>query len=776
LLNLVRYNPFSEGNTRFVMRILIGKNYSLKASALIILICLSFSLLNNCSEEKDHPRSYPRVKTNPVTNITANGATFSADIFSMGTEPIIEHGFVWDEGYYPDLTDDKILLGQAPEAGIFSADISSSLAKDVKYTVKAFVKTAEHVVYGLPVTFVSLGAGAPVVTDFEPKMARWQDTLVVTGKNFSWVKTNNTVRLNQVECYLVKATDTTLTVIVDTGVKELKSAVSVEVDGNVSRLENDSLQLLAPYFIFNPSKGFGGSRITLSGIFNPDPSRNTILFNNFQAKIVYTSRISLVVQVPAALDAETSYIKYNAVPFSVTSPAPFTLAPPKISSIEPLTGNFSSEVKISGENFIPQEGNPTVLFGNYSAVVKSVKENELVVYVPNTMDSIPANITVTIGPVSTVSDQLFTLSPPQILSTQPTQFSAGSSITINGTGFSPDASLNKVYLGTYPLTVTASTGNVLTATVPASIPGGYYNLYVVTGGYRRLLPLNFAFNSQWTEIPVPPDFIWIPQSEEFWAGTSWSLNNYGYLLDESTGTFSSFNPLGNVFTTLSQNSFFSYAYKDGVVNRDTIYMMYNQRLYRYDFPLNTWVDINDLPLDQYGHGVAYSINDKIYYGLTWYGSLSKKLYEYDPDNKTWTARNLSMNYSSAMVVTYFTIGNKGYALFADNTFCCYDQGINTWIRLQSFPITPVTGCVSFVINGKAYVGLGGVRLLDPVYADFWMYDPANNTWTKSASMPLGQRFNSVSFVANNKAYIGFGYHYYTKLNDFYEFDPNYVAK
>jgi N-acetylneuraminic acid mutarotase len=254
------------------------------------------------------------------------------------------------------------------------------------------------------------------------------------------------------------------------------------------------------------------------------------------------------------------------------------------------------------------------------------------------------------------------------------------------------------------------------------------------------------------------------------------LNGIGYMMDNAGGTMSSYNPAGNAFTVLNTFPFFTFSYQDGVVNRDTIYLMSNLSLFRYDFSLNSWVEINYLPMGIYGHGVAFSLNNKIYYGLTQYSEISRYFSEYDPDRKTWISKKSFPDLSSAPAATYFTINNTGYALFMDQTFCQYNPDTDNWIKLASFPFEVAPGCVSFVINNKAYVGLGDTGISDPRYADFWVYDPLTNVWTKNTSMPGGQRYNSIAFVINGKAYIGFGYKSSTKQKDFFVFDPNYTVK
>jgi hypothetical protein len=73
-----------------------------------IFIILLFNL-SSCEEEKPEPRTYPRVNTFPVINITENGATFRGEIYEAGTEPITECGFVWDSYSDPRYNTSDIL-------------------------------------------------------------------------------------------------------------------------------------------------------------------------------------------------------------------------------------------------------------------------------------------------------------------------------------------------------------------------------------------------------------------------------------------------------------------------------------------------------------------------------------------------------------------------------------------------------------------------------------------------------------------------------------------
>ncbi|WP_299755868.1 kelch repeat-containing protein [uncultured Pontibacter sp.] len=95
--------------------------------------------------------------------------------------------------------------------------------------------------------------------------------------------------------------------------------------------------------------------------------------------------------------------------------------------------------------------------------------------------------------------------------------------------------------------------------------------------------------------------------------------------------------------------------------------------------------------------------------------------------------------------------------------------LGEWQKQSDFAGVARSSSVSFVIDGKAYVGTGhdGSKRLN----DFWMFDAATNNWVKKADFPGAARSAAVGFSANGKGYIGTGYDGTGYLNDFYEYDP-----
>ncbi len=128
------------------------------ASLLLMLVIAS------CSKDIITPREYPRVKTLEVSNISKTGATFNAEIIYQGNQKIIEHGFVWME--YKVLNEvlqspsleysEKVVITQPITTGVFNSEISNAFDAGTKYTIRAYARSNEYLVYGKFIFFTSL--------------------------------------------------------------------------------------------------------------------------------------------------------------------------------------------------------------------------------------------------------------------------------------------------------------------------------------------------------------------------------------------------------------------------------------------------------------------------------------------------------------------------------------------------------------------------------------------------------------------------------------------
>lgn len=104
-------------------------------------------LLLGC--EKDaviQPRDYPFIILRQPDASTYN-VEFIADIKNIGTETVLEYGFVWSLHSKPTILDSKMILLNPIPMGNFRYEKVEALMDYRKYYVRAFVKTAHHYVY-----------------------------------------------------------------------------------------------------------------------------------------------------------------------------------------------------------------------------------------------------------------------------------------------------------------------------------------------------------------------------------------------------------------------------------------------------------------------------------------------------------------------------------------------------------------------------------------------------------------------------------------------------
>lgn len=94
----------------------------------------------------------------------------------------------------------------------------------------------------------------------------------------------------------------------------------------------------------------------------------------------------------------------------------------------------------------------------------------------------------------------------------------------------------------------------------------------------------------------------------------------------------------------------------------------------------------------------------------------------------------------------------------------------TWVQKNDFPASERTAAMSFVVNNKAYVFGGTTNDNSTFFKDVWQYSPANDSWIKKNDMPVERGFG-VSFVINGKGYVGTGANSNGILDDFWEYNP-----
>ena len=190
-----------------------------------------------------------------------------------------------------------------------------------------------------------------------------------------------------------------------------------------------------------------------------------------------------------------------------------------------------------------------------------------------------------------------------------------------------------------------------------------------------------------------------------------------------------------------------------------------------------WVKAPDFEGLPRSGAAVFTIGDYAYV-TTGYGTNSNRFqdtWRYHAVNGTWDkmadfpgeARNNAVSF----VVDgkgYVGLGANSTTMFSD--FYVYDPAADKWEAIPEFPGTARWGAVAFSLNNIGYVGTGRDKDVQD-YNDFYSYSPSGNVWSKSTSTPVKRSF-AFAFVLNNNAYLGGGVNNNANVASFFAFDGN----
>lgn len=418
------------------MQLILKFHHRLFLLLVISILSVLLLILPGC-EDDPVARDYPRVRTLGVIDISPDGATFKAEIYDQGNAQISEHGFAWALSISNIEYGNTVLLGALDTTNRFSANISSSLIKDRRYYVAAFIKSGEYTVYGNVVEFDSQGSHGPEITGFSPERAICGDTIKVRGRFFSTTRGQNNVTLGNVTATVCDpVSDTLLYVLVPFNVSGSENLISVEISGTRTTYTEKPLIIDLPQIeSLSPAQARWGDTITLS--FRYLKKTDNIQFFLGQNRMVtagsYDGKtVSLIVPYEASLPVMDLAVYANDTRFTFSGR--FTLLPPLISRIYPVIASWSDTIALYGV-FNTNKSLAQVLFGDIAGKVVSVARDSIKVIVPNELPGNPEILTYKYGNFTCSSPQLFSFSPPVIESVSPMSGYAGGIITITGKYF-----------------------------------------------------------------------------------------------------------------------------------------------------------------------------------------------------------------------------------------------------------------------------------------------------------------------------------------------------
>lgn len=319
-----------------------------RLSFILLIIFIAFSCNKDENElQYDAPIFY----TEPVTDITPEGAKFSAKIVSLNDDEVIDHGFIWSREPEPNAENSlKVSLGSDLSNDIFTTTINSSIKVNNIFYVRAYIKTNVTTYFGSINSFKSLGESAPKIFKIVPDTASWGDTLTIIGDNFSFNLNENHIKFNDLKSELIDSKeDSLIRFIVPINLDTCISDISVTYMGNTSNPKTFSL---TPPIItsFTPTEGVYDQPIEICGNYFKE-GMTRVFIGDKQVELDKVSDSLIKTRIPSGLEMGEKELKVSVAWKDVIFNESFFNKTPIINDVYPDSITFGDEITIVGENF-----------------------------------------------------------------------------------------------------------------------------------------------------------------------------------------------------------------------------------------------------------------------------------------------------------------------------------------------------------------------------------------------------------------------------------------
>lgn len=188
-------------------------------------------------------------------------------------------------------------------------------------------------------------------------------------------------------------------------------------------------------------------------------------------------------------------------------------------------------------------------------------------------------------------------------------------------------------------------------------------------------------------------------------------------------------------------------------------------LWKYNPKTNSWKQLADFPVESTNKCISFTYDNKIFigFGFSVFG-FEKDLWMYDPQTDIWIELSQETVSPRAGAVScsnseYMYFGT-GYDTHSLNDWWQYNPQNNSWKKLKNIPGTGRITAVAFSLNERIFVATGmrfkGDLTGGHAKDDLLEYDAKKNAWYHRGTIPGGGRENAISFVIDGKAYVGLG--------------------
>lgn len=269
--------------------------------------------------------------------------------------------------------------------------------------------------------------------------------------------------------------------------------------------------------------------------------------------------------------------------------------------------------------------------------------------------------------------------------------------------------------------------------------------------------------AQWTTIPnypgAPNDgcLSFVIGNKAYVGGGTQSSDFYEY--NPATNTWANKTKIGQG-TSRAWAASFTFNGTGYAVGGDSATYALLDDMWAYHPGTNEWTKKASFPGGRRDGMFAWVIGNYVYVGGGFNGTtILNDFYRYDPVTDSWTTMGntpTAVLFASAFVhngIGYYTLGDGNNT----NRLWSYNPSGNLWEEKAPCLLTARSTSVAYIINNKAYVGLGQ-KSYSTGYTDFAVYDFATNQWSTDVTLNFPNTFNAwpAAFQLDNSIYAGTG--------------------
>lgn len=549
----------------------------------------------------------------------------------------------------------------------------------------------------------------PTIETVDPIIGVIGDTLSLIGNHFDIVNVRNKVFFGNVQSIVIESNRENIKVVVPENIES--PTEQIQLNAQLQDVTYDvAFQLAAPKInAVSPLNATFRDEITITGDnFDFKKTRNKVFFGNIEATITYADKNTLKVIVPDDLESSSEPIKVVAQLQEVVYGENFQIKIPEISFIQEDV-NVNQDITIQGSYFHP------------------VLDRNII-----TIENIEVNL------------------------------SSGSTENLN----------TKIPLGPFPRRKAIVRLALLDLLVEYEVELNIVDKWVMVS---NSLPFNYY---RGTGAMLVNGNVYVVATPKIRDGEVyiWKFNPPDYTWDKIEKI-----PFQVGYSTVGSATWVSNGDKIYLYNANQ-----NNEFYEFDTVSNQWSSRASFPGKRRDYPTHFSIDGEIYIGLgvdfepyTSVGYID--FYKYNPLSDAWVqVADVPLGIWGGIKRTEtgtFVIDGIGYftgGAFNTGDVDCWSYHPNTdeWIRISDFNDSR-RYTSSFELNGFGYV-TGGTPTGGSNRNDCWRYDPTSDNWIQVDDIGHIQRGGHFSFSLNGKAYVGGGGIYASggiTGYDFYEFIP-----